>query len=256
MRVAAGDCELYSTSTGTKGPVLLAIHGLGLDQCVWDSLFPLLHTSLRVIRYDLRGHGRSDAPDAPYRMGRMIQDAEAVMQAQDATDAIVVGQGVGGMVAQGLATKRLDLVRGLVLTGTAARMGNVSVWERHMDEVRRDGLSAHAQSIAKKLSVDPRTTEEWRARIAAMSKQGYLGTCAAISGSDFYTTTAALRLPTIGLSGRADQIAPPDLMRETIDLIPDADLHLINIAGHLTALDQPLAFAEHLNAFCERLGHV
>ena len=86
--------------------------------------------------------------------------------------------------------------------------------------------------------------------------QGYIGCSAAISGTDLYTPTASLRLPTLGIAGSEDGSTPPDLVRETVDLIPGSRFELIRNAGHLPCVEQPQEFARLLNAFLKETGHV
>ena len=110
------DLRLNAELSGPLGaPPLVLIHGLGLDLRVWDALLPHLRT--RTLRLDLRGHGASDAPAPPYSLGTLIRDVERLMTHFALKDAVVLGAGEGGLIAQGLAVKRLDLVRAMVLTG-------------------------------------------------------------------------------------------------------------------------------------------
>ena len=84
---------------------------------------------------------------------------------------------------------------------------------------------------------------------------GYLGCSAAIAGTDFYTTTAGLRLPLLGIAGSDDGSTPPDLVRETVDLVPGARFALIRGAGHLPVVDQPELWAGHVGQFLRDIGH-
>ena len=88
------------------------------------------------------------------------------------------------------------------------------------------------------------------------STQGFVGTCSAISGSDFYTTTASLTLPTLILTGRDDGFTPPDLVRETAGLIKGAEVTLLSGAGHLPMMECAEAYAAHLSDFLGRIGQV
>ena len=77
----------------------------------------------------------------------------------------------------------------------------------------------------------------------------------AAAGSDFYTTTATLRLPTLALVGSLDRVTPPDLVRETAALVPGSDVQLIAGAGHLSMLNQPEFYASAVRGFLDRIGH-
>ena len=146
--VDPGDVRLHLAQSGDlQGAAVVYLNPLGADLRVWDSLLPLMPAGLRHIRFDLRGHGLSDAPDGPYRMGALIRDAERLLDALGVRGAVVVGAGLGGLVAQGLAVKRLDLVRALVLMGTAPRLGIAAQWQTRASMVQRQGMGALAGRI-------------------------------------------------------------------------------------------------------------
>ncbi|HEV8036455.1 MAG TPA: 3-oxoadipate enol-lactonase, partial [Yoonia sp.] len=88
------------------------------------------------------------------------------------------------------------------------------------------------------------------------SVAGYTGVCAAIAGTDFYTPTSGLRIPALGIAGTEDGSTPPDLVRETTDLIPGSKFALIRNAGHLPCVVQPAEFAQHLSDFLSATGHL
>ncbi len=139
------DLRLNADLTGPlTGPPLVLIHGLGLDGRLWDALIPRL-TGQRILRLDLRGHGASDTPPPPYAMGAMIRDVERLMTHFALKDAVVLGAGAGGLIAQGLAVKCLDLVCALVLTGSATRFANPSVWKTRLARLRGEGPDLDAE---------------------------------------------------------------------------------------------------------------
>src|SRR5690606_41844672 len=95
----------------------------------------------------------------------------------------------------------------------------------------------------------------WRTMITRRPVEGYLGCMAAISGTDFYTPTAGLTLPTLVIAGTEDGSTPPDLVRETAALIKGARFELIRGAGHLPCVDRPAEFAGLLRGFLAGIGH-
>ena len=107
------------------------------------------------------------------------------------------------------------------------------------------------------------TLERWQctdpdvgAWLLECDPKGYAGVCAAIAGSDFFTPTSGLRLPTLGIAGSRDRATPPDLVRETTELIPGARFELIKQAGHLSPVDDPDAFTALLVTFLKEIGHI
>lgn len=259
-RVDLADIALsYGEAGDPDGAPVIFAHALGTDHSLWEAVLPHLPQGLRLIAYDLRGHGASGVPEGPYAMGTLVRDAERLLEHLGLRDTVFVGLSLGGMVAQGLAVKRLDLVRGLVLSNTAAKIGSPKQWQERMEAVEAGGMAAIAPAtIERWFARGNRTSAQaahWRAKLEATPVAGYLGCCAAISGTDFYTPTSGLRLPTLGIAGSEDGSTPADLVRETLDLIPGADFHLIRRSGHLPCVEQPEAYAEALSGFLTRIGH-
>lgn len=240
-------------------PVVFA-HALGTDLRLWDDVLPLLPPGLKLVRFDMRGHGLSDAPPAPYPMGALIGDAERLLDHLGIRDCVFVGLSLGGMVAQGLAVKRMDQIRALVLSSTAARIGPAQMWHDRIATVNDSGLEALADGVmARWFPGAFRATPDfalWRTMFTRTPPQGYAGCCAAIAGTDFLTTTAGLALPTLAIAGSEDGATPPDLVRETADLVKGSRFHLIRGAGHLPCVDAAQDFAATLAEFLGAIGHV
>ena len=240
-------------------PVVFA-NSLGTDLRLWDPIMPLLPKGLRILRFDKRGHGLSSCPPAPYSMGALISDTEQLMDHTGFKDALFVGLSIGGMIAQGLAVKRLDLIRPMVLSNTAAKIGNPSMWAERIAAVNAGGIESLADAVMERwFSKDFCNGPDinlWRNMLVQQRDEGYAGCSAAISGTDFYTPTSGLRLPTLGIAGSEDGSTPPDLVRETIDLILGSQFHLIRKAGHLPCVEQPIEYAQVLTDFMRNTGHI
>ena len=253
--------RLHMEVTGPEdGPPVVFANSLGTSLHLWDPILPYLPDGLRIVRFDKRGHGKSDVPDAPYTMGQLVSDAEAVCDAAKVQDALFVGLSVGGMIAQGLAVKRPDLIRAMVLPNTAAKIGNPKFRQDRIDAVRAGGMAAIADSVITRwFGRDFCATPDmlpWHKMLSDTPAEGYVGVCAAIAGTDFYTPTSGLRIPTLGIAGSEDQSTPPDLIRETVDLIPGSQFALMRRAGHLPCVEDPAGYARLLVDFMRNTGHV
>jgi len=262
MRIAdLGDLKVHYRIDGNPDgrPVVFA-NSLGTDLRLWDQVLPLLPQGLKYIRYDKRGHGLTELTPAPYSMGTLVRDVERLMDHLEVKDALFVGLSIGGMIAQGLAVKRMDLVRAMVLSNTGAKIGQPAMWDDRIAAVKAGGIEALADSIMERWFSAPfRKTaafHAWRNMLVRQPAEGYTGCSAAISGTDFYTPTSGLRLPTLGIAGSDDGSTPPDLVRETVDLIPGSQFHLIRKAGHLPCVEQPEEYAAVLTRFMQDVGHV
>lgn len=251
---------LQSAEAGDpQGPAIVFAHALGLDHRMWDAVLPRMPPGMRLIAFDLRGHGASPVSPAPYAMGALVRDAEALLDRLGVRDCLFVGLSVGGLVAQGLAVKRLDLVRALVLSNTAAKIGTREIWQARIDAVRAGGIAAIADAVLERWFAPAfRQGPEgalWRARLLDCPVEGYMGVAAAIGGTDLLTPTSGLRLPTLCIAGTDDGSTPPDMVRELAGLIPGAGFELIRGAGHLPPIDRPEAFAARVSDFARATGH-
>lgn len=262
MQIAnLGDVQLHYRIDGDPdGAPIVFANSLGTDLRLWDAVVPLLPAGLRIIRYDKRGHGLSSLPPGPYSMGALVRDAEALMDYLSVRDCLFVGLSIGGMIAQGLAVKRLDMVRAMVLSNTGAKIGTTQMWQDRIATVRAQGLEALADSTMERWFSKPfRATPEfalWRNMFVRQPAEGWTGCGAAISGTDFYTPVSGLRLPVLGIAGDADGSTPPDLVRETVDLVPGSRFHLVRGAGHLPCVEQPVEYAAVLTEFIRETGHL
>lgn len=260
MKAHLGDVALNWQEDGpATGPAVVFAHALSTDLRVWAPIMPLLHPHLRVIRLDLRGHGQSECPSPPYSMGTLVRDAERVLDHLSVRDCVFVGLSVGGLIAQGLAAKRLDLVRAMVLSNTAAKLGTRQIWEDRIADLTINGISSYADASLERWfgpqsrrQIDP---APYRALIHDQNVDGIVGVSHAIAGTDFYTPTAALTLPTLGIAGAHDGSTPPDLVRETTDLIKGSEFALLQGAGHIPFAEKPREYAGLINGFCDRVGH-
>lgn len=252
--------NIHSVVDGSDGPWVVFANSLGTDLRIWDEVVVRLPSGIRILRYDMRGHGQSDVPPTPYSMGAMIADAETLLDHNGVKDCVFVGLSIGGMVAQGLAVKRLDLIRGMVLSNTSTKSGQASMWHDRIEAVKTGGLHSIADAVMQRWfgrdMLRSPDLPRWRKMLTDTPKEGYMGACAAIAGTDFYTPTSGLRLPTLGIAGSEDGAMPPDMVRETTALIPGSQFHLIRRAGHLPCVDAPEEYAATLTKFMRDIGHI
>lgn len=240
-------------------PVVFA-NSLGTDMRLWDQVLPLLPRGLRIIRFDKRGHGLSDCPPAPYAMEDLVSDAEALLDGLGLRECVFVGLSIGGMIGQGLAARRPDLVRALVLSNTAAKMGDAAMWQARIDAIRAGGIEALADAVMERwfspaFLSRPELTA-WRNMLTRTPVEGYVGCCHAIAGADLSESTGALSLPVLAIAGREDGASPPELVQGTASMIAGSRFAVIEGAGHLPCVEDPAAYAALLNEFLKEHAHV
>jgi len=236
-------------------PVLVFANSLGTDFRIWDAVVALLGERFRYIRYDKRGHGLSEATPAPYAMADHVGDLESLLDHLGVTSCALVGLSVGGLIAQGLAAKRPEHVKAMVLMDTAHRIGTTEMWNQRIDGVTKDGIAPLADAIMQRWftpayrSPDNPDFVGYTAMLTRTPIDGYAGTCAALRDTDYTAQTSGLTLPVLAIVGDQDGSTPPDLVRSTADLIRGAQFRIIPDAGHLPCIEQPQAVANLIGNF-------
>lgn len=245
---------LHVRIDGPEGaPALLMLNSLGTDLRLWDGLLPHLQR-FRLIRYDKQGHGLSDLWDGT-TIADHAADAVALIEAQGAP-VTLVGCSIGGLIAQAVAAARPDLVRALVLSNSAAKLGTADSWNQRIAAVEAGGTEAIADAVMERWFAAPfRASPElslWRNMLARTGAPGYIAACRALAAADQTEAMRALNLPALVIAGSQDGASPPDHVRATAGLIKGADYHLIDGAGHLPCVETPAEMAAILIPFLER----
>ena len=235
------------------GPLVVFANALGTDLRLWDRLLPLLPKGLRYVRYDKPGHGLSDLAET-VSIASLADDLAALILHLGGS-ATVVGLSVGGLTAQALAATRPDLVRALVLSNSAARLGTAASWQARTEAVTAHGLASIADGVmARWFTPAFRATPEfalWRNMLVRTSPTGYNAVCAALRDADQTAATARLGLPALVIAGAEDGAAPPDLVRATAALIAGAEFQVMQGIGHLPCVEAPAAYAAILIPFLQ-----
>lgn len=254
---ANGVCLHVSDSGEQHLPVMVFANSLGTDFRSWDRVAAHYSGRFRILRYDMRGHGLSECPDAPYSIEDLVADLDQLLAALGITSAIVVGLSVGGLVAQGLAALRPGLVRAAVLSNTAAKVGSPEMWAQRIATIEAGGIASLSEPILERWfsaafrQSRPEELSGWRAMLTRTTREGYIGICHALAGADLTASTAKLKLPVLVIAGSEDGSTPPDLVRGTADLIEGSSFTLIEGVGHIPCVEAPEAFCAAVDTFLE-----
>jgi 3-oxoadipate enol-lactonase len=236
-------------------PAVVFANSLGSDLNIWHAVVERLGLAARSVRYDIRGHGLTQATPPPYSIAELARDLEQILEALEIRRAIVCGVSVGGMIALRLAASRPDLVDGLVLCDTGFRIGTRASWNQRISDVARGGLPAIADSIMARWFTHAFRTEQadqvagYRDMLERTTTAGYAGVSAALRDADLEGEARAVACPTLVLCGDQDVATPPELGRSLAAAIRDARFELVQAAGHLPNIEQPDTVAARLRAF-------
>jgi 3-oxoadipate enol-lactonase len=252
---------LLTTDDGTRlnvvvegradGPVLLMMHSIGCDLTLWDPQAIALANEVSVVRYDARGHGRSDAPGGDYTAERLGRDALAVLDAVGAAKAWLCGLSLGGITGQWLALHAPGRVSGMAIANTAARIGTAEAWQARGDTALAEGMEALASvAITRFFSEEfraarPEVVAPFLQRLLATAPRGYAGCCAVLRDADFTRELAAIAVPAVVIGGMRDVPTPLSQAKELVASIPGARLVALD-AGHLSNVEQPAGFTAAL----------
>jgi len=246
----SGDTELYWESTGAGAPVLLVM-GLGMNATGWWRTVPVLAERFRVLAFDNRGVGRSARPPGPYSMEHLAADAVAVLDAAGEASAHVYGISLGGMIAQEVALRHPDRVRGLALGATTPGGPRaVPASDATLAFFRRRGEMTAEEAVWASVPYNygPRTRAEHGERIAQdivqrlrypIEPEPYKAQLAAAMGHDTHERLGDIAAPTIVVHGERDVMVPPGNGQLLAEGIPGAELVTDPEAGHLYFTDAP-----------------
>jgi 3-oxoadipate enol-lactonase len=244
-----------------QGPVVVLSHALGCDLNMWDGVAAVLKRRFTVLRYDHRGHGQSAAPAGPYTMDMLADDAAALIQAQaDGGPVHFVGLSMGGMTAQSLAARYPQLVKSITIANAANHYNDAAraMWHARMATVEAQGVGAIAEGAIQRWFTpefcadtaggSAAVVADVRQRLEKMAAAPYVASCAAVAGMDFRTSNAGIRCPALVIAGTRDEATPVALSEAIVSSLPGARLATLP-AAHLSAVEQPAAFAALLESF-------
>ena len=246
----------YEIEGPEDGPVLLLSNSLGTDLGMWSPQMPSLAARYRVLRYDSRGHGRSEAPEGPYTIDMLGQDAVAVLDAAGVERALFCGLSKGGMVGQWLGVNAPDRVGRLVLANTAAFIGAPEVWNQRIETVRAQGMAAIVPGVIDRWFTKPfqerapDSVARIRDMLLATDPEGYAACCAAVRDMDQRQAISAIRVPTLVIAGRHDLATSPEQGRLIADTVPGARFLELD-AAHLSNIEAEAAFTHALLDFLD-----
>ena len=261
------DNHLHCIREG-EGPVIVLSHALGCDVTMWDGVAALLSKRYTVLRYDARGHGQSGVPPGPYTMDMLADDAARLITEEVGGPVHFVGLSMGGMTAQALAVRHPALVRSITIANSAMFFEEAArgIWLTRMATVRSQGVQAIADAAMQRwftpefradigvggLSGGADRVAVMRERLVANDPHAYAFSCEAVALIDFRASNPQLTCPALVIGGTRDDATPVAMSQAIADSMATAQLVTLESA-HLSAVEQPVAFAQSLTDFLEGL---
>ena len=212
---------------------------------MWDRQMAALTPHLRVIRYDLRGHGASAVPPAPYDIADLGADVLALLDELDVDRAHVGGLSIGGLIGMWVAANAPERVDRLVLCSTSPRFEPPEAWAARAATVLAEGTGAVADAVVARWFTpafadgSPALVRQMRDMIAGTPPDGYAACCGVVERTDLRPSLPSIEAPTLVIAGADDPAAPPAQAELIASLIPGARRAVVEHAAHLANVEQP-----------------
>ncbi len=252
---ANGLRHYYRIDGRDDSPALILAHSLGCDHSQWDVQAAQLQPHFRVIRYDLRGHGASEAPAGDYSIEMLARDALALADALGVAQFAFCGLSLGGMIGQWLAAQVPDRLTHVVLANTSSRFPDPSVMDTRRRMVLEDGMAAVLDAVlarfftAERLAANPLAVANIRRVVQTTNPAGYAGCCAAVRDMNQTAILESIRVPTLIIVGDRDVSTPWEGHGEVLARgIPHARVQHLPSA-HLSNIERPHSFTDALLRF-------
>ncbi|MBW2030210.1 MAG: 3-oxoadipate enol-lactonase [Deltaproteobacteria bacterium] len=262
MRIKVGEIQLnYEVSGNKDGDILVMSHSLGCNLSMWEPQLGALESRFRVLRYDTRGHGKSDVPKGPYTLDQLVRDAADLMDALGIEQAHWVGLSMGGMIGQGLALDYPGRLKSLVLCDTASVMPDEAqpIWDERIGQVRRGGMKARIPETLRDwftpefVEKNPPVLEKVRQQLLSTPVEGYVGCIEAFRKLDYIGRLHQIKIPTLIMVGEKDPGTPVEASRAMHERIRGSKLVILPSAAHLSNAEQPEAFTKALMDFFSKM---
>ncbi len=241
---------------GPEGaPPLVLINSLGTNLHMWDAQTALLSPTLRVIRFDNRGHGASDVPAEPCTIEQYGGDVLALLDTLGIARAHLCGLSLGGVIAQWCAIHHPERVISATFANTAARVGSEQSWDARIEAVQTGGIAAiHTAVMSRFLSESyrlsqPENTQQISTMLMTTSQAGYIAACMALRSADLRALVPGIHIPTLILAGELDESTPPFQAQELHAAIADSELVIFPATAHLSNVERPQDFSTCLLDF-------
>jgi 3-oxoadipate enol-lactonase len=259
-QVVQSGCHLnYCVDGDSRREPLLFSNSLGTTHELWGPQVDALSSRFRIIRYDTRGHGASDAPRGEYTIEQLGLDAIAILDAVGVERAHVCGLSLGGLTAMWLGVNAPERVCSLTLSSTAARIGSVSMWTERIKEVNANGVASLADAaMGRWFTAGYRAAHAdivavYHRMLGATPADGYVGCCAAIRDADLREAIKTVAAPTLVIAGREDPVTPPSDAEDMRARIDGARVEILD-AAHIANVEQAQVYNDLVSSFITEIS--
>ena len=262
LRVLVNEVGINCDVSGTEGkPWITFSHALCNNLTLWDDQVELLKNDFRILRYDHRGLGQSDAPQGPYTFPMIIADAIGLLDHFGIEKTHWCGLSIGGMMGYGLCQDYPDRIASLIACDSRpdAPPDYQDYFQHRIDVAEAEGMEGLVESTISRwftpesVSKNIPVLDKVRAMIRSTDQTGHAGCCEALKTLAFGARLGEITTPTLIIGGEKDKGAPPEALAAAAKAIPGARHVKIPNAGHISNLENPSAFNDALKSFLSEL---
>jgi 3-oxoadipate enol-lactonase len=244
----------YELAGPPGAPVLLFSNSLGTDLSMWEPQSRTLSKGFRVLRYDGRGQGQSVVTPGPYTIEQLADDVLALLNELNIAKVHFCGLSMGGMVGMSLAVRAPERLGKLILCNTSPKIGTPEIWDARMTAVRAGGMAAVVEGVLERWFTpdfrksSPASIQKTREMLLHSHVEGYVACCSAVRDMDTRDDIAAIRVPTLIISGAHDPVTPPHDGRFMAEKIAGS-IYKELPAAHLSNIEAADAFTMEVLRF-------
>ena len=264
MNIAVRDMQHIEVESGVRlairvsgaadRPAIVLSNSLAADLGMYDEVAERLAAHARVIRYDTRGHGLSDAPESGYSIERLGRDVIAILDALKIERAVMCGTSLGGLTAMWLGLHAADRVSGLIPANTAACFPPETMWRERAATVRASDVDSLVQGSLERWvtagyrAKHPARVDQLARMIKSTTPAGYAGCCDVLAETNLLPELSKIACPVRVIAGLHDPSTPPSRAEEIVSAIRGAEVVTLE-AAHISAVEVPDAFAATVRGF-------
>jgi 3-oxoadipate enol-lactonase len=256
MDVKANGITFNCQIDGARGsPWLIFSNSLATNLSMWDHQARALSARYQILRYDQRGHGKTEAPEGRYAFGTLLADVIALMDALEIRLANFCGLSLGGATALGLAEQHPDRIERAIVCDSpcASTPASAKQWEERIAVAKASGMEALVEPTLQRwfppdvYGANPSAVAKVRDMVKSTPVNGFVGCCAALGDHNFRSAVANVSRPVLFMVGEKD---PPNAaMREMNKELAGSRFVEIAGAGHISNIEQPDVFTTALEKF-------
>lgn len=248
---------------GEGNTPIIFLHGYPFDKTMWQGQLAFLQSSYRLLPCDIRGFGKSTDQDSSLSIDLFAQDLVLFMDALKIDKAIVCGLSMGGFIALNAQKRFPERFEALILCDTQCIPDSPEVKEKRyatIEEISTNGAAEfnegfiksvfHKSTLANKKELVEKLRQVVFFNSKHIIKQGLV---ALAERSETCSSLNEIRIPTLIICGREDEVTPLAQSEQMHASITGSILQVIEHAGHVSNLEQPDIFNQHLRNFLSAL---